>query len=81
MPFPIDPRIPEEDHQLTIRAVVVGCMLGCVVGASNIYLGLKTGKPFYIVCFRPRRSEHSSYVGFTFGASLFGAIFGVRPIL
>ncbi|KAG8809316.1 hypothetical protein FRC17_003499 [Serendipita sp. 399] len=47
---------PEETQQLTFRAVIVGSLLGLIVGASNIYLGLKTG--------------------FTFGASLFGAIFG-----
>ncbi|KAF5330038.1 hypothetical protein D9611_010470 [Ephemerocybe angulata] len=45
-PFPIDPHAPEETHQLTVRAVVVGCGLGAVVGASNIYLGLKTGFTF-----------------------------------
>lgn len=42
-PFPIDPSVPEEEHQLTVRAILVGCALGAVVGASNIYLGLKTG--------------------------------------
>ena len=42
-PFPEAPGIPYEDHQLTVRAIVVGCVLGAVVGASNIYLGLKTG--------------------------------------
>ncbi|KAG8760977.1 hypothetical protein FRC14_000578 [Serendipita sp. 396] len=47
---------PEETNQLTFRAVIIGSLLGLIVGASNIYLGLKTG--------------------FTFGASLFGAIFG-----
>nr|UOP56991.1 putative oligopeptide transporter [Thecaphora frezii] len=47
---------PEESSQLTVRAVLTGTALGCVVAASNIYLGLKTG--------------------FTFGASLFGAILG-----
>jgi uncharacterized oligopeptide transporter (OPT) family protein len=36
--------------------VFVGICLGCLVNASNVYLGLKTG--------------------FTFGASMFGAIFG-----
>jgi uncharacterized oligopeptide transporter (OPT) family protein len=46
MPFPIDPDAPEETHQLTFRAVLVGCALGAVVGASNIYLGLKTGFTF-----------------------------------
>ncbi|KAJ3163634.1 hypothetical protein HDU86_000217 [Geranomyces michiganensis] len=48
--------LPDEGSGLTVRALLVGCLLGTVVGASNIYLGLKTG--------------------FTFGASLFGAIFG-----
>ena len=47
---------PEETYQLTIRSLVVGTALGCVIAASNVYLGLKTG--------------------FTFGASLFGAILG-----
>ncbi|KAG9032075.1 hypothetical protein FRB95_001936 [Tulasnella sp. JGI-2019a] len=47
---------PEESQTLTVRAVLIGSILGLVVGASNIYLGLKTG--------------------FSFGASLFGAIFG-----
>lgn len=42
-PFPIDASVPHEDHQLTVRAIVVGCVLGAIVGASNIYLGLKTG--------------------------------------
>lgn len=68
-PFPIDPNIPDEPHQLTVRAIFVGCCLGAIgklqfsrryadisdalsVGASNIYLGLKTG--------------------FTFGPQLFG---------
>ncbi|KAF8155992.1 oligopeptide transporter [Crassisporium funariophilum] len=45
-PFPIDPDEPEEEHQLTFRAVFVGCLLGAIVGASNIYLGLKTGFTF-----------------------------------
>ncbi|THV04736.1 oligopeptide transporter [Dendrothele bispora CBS 962.96] len=45
-PFPIDPYAPEETHQLTVRAVFVGCVLGAIVGASNIYLGLKTGFTF-----------------------------------
>ncbi|EIW63154.1 OPT oligopeptide transporter [Trametes versicolor FP-101664 SS1] len=45
-PFPRDPDEMVETHQLTIRAVFVGCCLGAVVGASNIYLGLKTGFTF-----------------------------------
>ncbi|KAH7040913.1 OPT oligopeptide transporter protein-domain-containing protein [Microdochium trichocladiopsis] len=50
------PGIPEEPMPLTFRAVMVGIVLGSLVNASNVYLGLKTG--------------------FTFGASMFGAIFG-----
>ncbi|KAL0959886.1 hypothetical protein HGRIS_011554 [Hohenbuehelia grisea] len=45
-PFPIDPNEPEETHQLTFRALFVGSILGAIVGASNIYLGLKTGFTF-----------------------------------
>ncbi|OJT10730.1 Metal-nicotianamine transporter YSL2 [Trametes pubescens] len=45
-PFPREPDEMVETHQLTIRAVFVGCCLGAVVGASNIYLGLKTGFTF-----------------------------------
>ncbi|KAH9941892.1 OPT oligopeptide transporter [Epithele typhae] len=45
-PFPIEDDEMEETHQLTVRAVFVGCVLGAIVGASNIYLGLKTGFTF-----------------------------------
>lgn len=45
-PFPPLHGIPEETHQLTFRAIIIGCMLGAVVSASNIYLGLKTGWTF-----------------------------------
>ncbi|KAF5378813.1 hypothetical protein D9615_007012 [Tricholomella constricta] len=45
-PFPISPDYEEETHQLTFRALFVGCCLGAIVGASNIYLGLKTGFTF-----------------------------------
>ncbi|KAJ4286632.1 hypothetical protein N0V88_007922 [Collariella sp. IMI 366227] len=55
-PLLMDSTIPHEPNPLTIRAVVVGCILGALVCASNLYLGLKTG--------------------FTFSASMFGAIFG-----
>ncbi|MCJ1436204.1 hypothetical protein MMC27_005582 [Xylographa pallens] len=54
--FPIDPNEELETQQFTVRAVLVGCLLGGVIAASNVYLGLKTG--------------------WTFGASLFGSIFG-----
>ncbi|KAI5777360.1 OPT oligopeptide transporter protein-domain-containing protein [Geopyxis carbonaria] len=58
VPFTDDPGAPVESHSqiLTVRAVLTGCVLGGLVNASNIYLGLKTG--------------------WTFSASLFGAIFG-----
>jgi hypothetical protein len=41
-PFPIDETIPFEEHILTFRAVVVGIVLGCLVNASNLYLGTLT---------------------------------------
>lgn len=40
-PFPESPDAPVEERQLTIRSVLVGCILGGIVAASNIYLGLK----------------------------------------
>lgn len=56
-PFePFDDLDDERKRIVTIRAVLLGCICGALVGASNIYLGLKTG--------------------WTFGASLFGAIIG-----
>ncbi|KAF9987943.1 hypothetical protein BGZ65_001038, partial [Modicella reniformis] len=45
-----------EPQQFTWRAVLIGSLLGCVVAASNLYLGLK--------------------IGWTFGAALWGSIFG-----
>lgn len=45
-PFPPLKGVPEEEQQLTVRALVVGICLGAVVSASNIYLGLKTGWTF-----------------------------------
>ena len=54
--FPPIKGVVEEKNPLTVRAVVVGIILGSLVNASNVYLGLKTG--------------------FTFPATLFGAIFG-----
>ncbi|RCI06803.1 hypothetical protein CU098_013845, partial [Rhizopus stolonifer] len=55
--------IPSEIHHFTWRASIVGSLLGCLVAASNTYLGLK--------------------IGWTFGASLFGAIFSfaiIKPL-
>lgn len=42
-PFPALPGEELETQQFTVRAVLVGCILGAVISASNIYLGLKTG--------------------------------------
>ncbi|KAI1094345.1 oligopeptide transporter [Rostrohypoxylon terebratum] len=56
VPLKMDGGIVDHRNPLTIRAVLVGIILGCLVNASNLYLGLKTG--------------------FTFAASMFGAIFG-----
>ncbi len=55
-PLPPLPGIPAEPNPLTFRAIVTGTVLGSLVNAANVYLGLKTG--------------------FTFGSSMFGAIFG-----
>jgi hypothetical protein len=54
--FPPLKGVIDEPNPLTVRAVVVGILLGSLVNASNVYLGLKTG--------------------FTFPATMFGAIFG-----
>ncbi|KAI0138722.1 oligopeptide transporter [Hypoxylon sp. NC0597] len=56
VPLKMEGGIVDEHDPLTIRAVIVGIILGSLVNASNLYLGLKTG--------------------FTFAASMFGAIFG-----
>lgn len=45
-PLPLDASLPEEDSQLTLRAVIVGVGLGALVSGSNTYLGLKTGFTF-----------------------------------
>ncbi|KAG8631230.1 hypothetical protein KVT40_000370 [Elsinoe batatas] len=57
VPFPMEKLgLEPEENILTIRALLVGIVLGSLVNCSNVYLGLKTG--------------------FTFGSSMFGAIFG-----
>ena len=38
-PFPLDPSHQVETRILTIRALVVGLVLGSLVNASNVYLG------------------------------------------
>ncbi|KXN73602.1 OPT superfamily oligopeptide transporter [Conidiobolus coronatus NRRL 28638] len=59
---PLDDREPDDGipYQFTWRAVIIGSLLGCVVAASNMYIGLKSG--------------------WTFGASIFGAILGFTLI-
>lgn len=39
-PFPVAEGTPLEDQILTIRAVAVGIVLGSLVSASNLYLGI-----------------------------------------
>ena len=62
----VDPFVPFDDlpderpRIITVRAIVIGCICGALVNASNLYLGLKTG--------------------WTFSASLFGAIVGFAVI-
>ena len=51
----------EDLPQITLRSMLVGCLLGTVISASNFYMGLK--------------------LGWTFGASIFGAIFGFSILL
>ncbi|KAK1780627.1 OPT oligopeptide transporter protein-domain-containing protein [Copromyces sp. CBS 386.78] len=45
-PLKMDASVVHEENPLTIRALVVGIVLGCLVSASNLYLGLKTGFTF-----------------------------------
>ena len=39
LPFPAEPHLPEEKNVLSFRAVFIGCLLGALVNASNVYLG------------------------------------------
>ena len=83
----VDPFVPFDDlpeerqRILTIRAMLVGCICGALVNASNLYLGLKTGWTFGASLF-------GSIVGFAVLKSLskalpekfpiFGGSFGPR---
>lgn len=86
-PLPMDPNLPYEDNPLTVRAVVVGCILGALVNASNLYLGKFSG----VLGRSPQSLRCDRFImflwvlisvitglktGFTFSASMFGAIFG-----
>lgn len=57
-PFPDLPGQPEEPAQFTVRALIVGTILGAVVSASNMYLCLKTGWTFGASLFgKPARGD------------------------
>ncbi|KAF2090219.1 oligopeptide transporter [Saccharata proteae CBS 121410] len=46
-PFVPFDNLPEERSRvITVRAVILGCICGALVNASNVYLGLKTGWTF-----------------------------------
>lgn len=40
--FPSCREVPEETNPLTLRAVAIGVLLGSLVNASNVYLGMST---------------------------------------
>ncbi|KAK5654014.1 hypothetical protein OQA88_7691 [Cercophora sp. LCS_1] len=77
-PLLMDKEIVHEPNPLTVRAVVVGCILGGLVNASNLYLGLKTGFTFSanmfgaifgygILKFMSRVPGHIPIIGGAFG--------------
>lgn len=41
-PFPVDPNAPVETHQLTVRAVLIGSLLGLIVGECCVTLLAKS---------------------------------------
>ncbi|KAK0528484.1 hypothetical protein OC835_004645 [Tilletia horrida] len=47
-PFPLSDLVDEANDQsgLTLRAVLIGCFLGLIIAASNLYIGLQTGQTF-----------------------------------
>ncbi|KAK5117447.1 hypothetical protein LTR85_008832 [Meristemomyces frigidus] len=67
--------LPEERHRIvTVRAMLVGCVCGALVNASNLYLGLKTGWTFGASLF-------GSIVGFSVLKGLSRALPDNFPIL
>jgi hypothetical protein len=44
-PFPLLEGVPIEENPLTLRAVLIGIILGSLVNASNVYLGEQTPLP------------------------------------
>ncbi|GKT40533.1 metal-nicotianamine transporter YSL2 [Colletotrichum spaethianum] len=78
VPFPEVKGLEPEGNPLTVRAVVVGIILGSLVNASNVYLGLKTGFTFTanmfgaifgyaIVKLLAKSLPHLPIIGGTFG--------------
>ncbi|MCB9668508.1 MAG: OPT/YSL family transporter [Alphaproteobacteria bacterium] len=61
-----------DELQLTVRAVLTGCLLGAVVCAMNIYFGLKTGWSI-------GGSLISAILGFSFFRAFAGAT-GAQPL-
>lgn len=49
-PFPIDPDDPEETHQLTVRALVVGAALGCVGELAQPFVNTPTNSTYVSRC-------------------------------
>ncbi|KAK0465543.1 oligopeptide transporter [Desarmillaria tabescens] len=64
-PFPLDPDAPEETHQLTVRAVFVGCVLGAIdrlyVWSSTAIFGFAILKPI------SKALPESGILGWLFG--------------
>src|SRR6059058_2521028 len=44
-PTPFKPFVAPETHmkEFTLKAIVMGCIMGCLFGAANVYLALKAG--------------------------------------
>lgn len=73
-PFPIDHSHAVEERILTVRSLVTGIILGSLVNASNLYLGrslVYLSLPNLVA-----NPPAGLKTGFTFNASMFGAIFG-----
>ncbi|KAL0938504.1 oligopeptide transporter [Colletotrichum truncatum] len=66
-PFPEVKGIEPEENPLTVRAVLTGVVLGSLVNASNVYLGMDS---------HTNAVKSGLKTGFTFTATMFGAIFG-----
>lgn len=61
------------DPQLTIRAAITGMVIGALLSASNLYIGLKIGWGFGM-------GITSAVVGFALFAALRGVFPGMRPL-